>query len=79
MFYLSLQLLKKSKAFKMHSKEVLSIVVLMFVCYAYASPFRVHSIEIFTSDCDDCGVGVFGEISVKVIIENVGFHLKFQK
>ena len=42
----------------------------MFVCNAYASPFRVHSIEIFTSDCDDCGVGVFGEVSVKVTIEN---------
>ena len=60
---------KNFKAFKMHSKIVLSIVVVMFVCKAYASPFRVHSIEIFTSDCDDCGVGVFGEVSVKVTIE----------
>ena len=53
----------------MHSKIVFSIVVVMFVCKAYASSFRVHSIEIFTSDCDDCGVGVFGEVSVKVTIE----------
>ena len=31
--------------------------------------FRIHSLEIFTSDCHDCGVGVLGEVSVKVIIK----------
>ena len=34
--------------------------------------FRIHSLEIFTSDCHDCGVGVLGEVSVKVIIKIFG-------
>ena len=42
------------------------IVVSMLGGKTHGTSFRVHSIEIYTSDCDDCGVGVFGEVSVKV-------------
>ena len=41
-----------------------SIVLVLGVSGA---SFRIHSLEIFTSDCNDCGVGVLGEVSVKVI------------
>ena len=43
-----------------------SIVLVLGVSGA---SFRIHSLEIFTSDCHDCGVGVLGEVSVKVIIK----------
>ena len=46
-----------------------SIVLVLGVSGA---SFRIHSLEIFTSDCHDCGVGVLGEVSVKVIIKIFG-------
>ena len=58
----------------------ISILVSMLGGNVLSSPFRVHSIEIFTSDCDDCGVGVFGEVSIKVKFEILNIkHVMYKK
>ena len=45
---------------------------ILLVIGVSGATFRIHSLEIFTSDCHDCGVGVLGEVSVKVIIKIFG-------
>ena len=45
---------------------------ILLVLGVSGATFRIHSLEIFTSDCHDCGVGVLGEVSVKVIIKIFG-------
>ena len=45
---------------------------ILLVLGVSGATFRIHSLEIFTSDCHDCGVGVLGEVSVKVIIKLFG-------
>ena len=50
----------------MDQKQKLSFIVILLMHGVVSDSFHVHSVEIFTSNCDDCGIGVFGEISVKV-------------
>ena len=43
-------------------------VVSFFLCLGSAFTNKVAKVEVMTSNCEDCGMGPFGSLSIKVLI-----------
>ena len=46
----------------------LKFVVLFLFCLGSAFTNKVAKVEVMTSKCEDCGMGPFGSLSIRVLI-----------
>ena len=55
----------------------LKFVVLFLFCLGSAFTKKVAKVEVMTSKCEDCGMGPFGSLSIRVLTYlNGSNHLK---
>ena len=56
------------------ASEKLILLVLFSLCIQNTFANRIRIIEVLTSDCEDCGMSAFGQLSIKVILGWVLFE-----
>ena len=50
------------------ASDKLIFLVLFSLCIQNTIANRIRIIEVLTSDCEDCGMSAFGQLSIKVIL-----------
>ena len=50
------------------ASDKLIFLVLFSLCIQNTFANRIRIIEVLTSDCEDCGMSAFGELSIKVTV-----------
>ena len=64
--------LAKTNLINMASDKLI-FLVLFSLCIQNTFANRIRIIEVLTSDCEDCGMSAFGQLSIKVILGLVLF------
>merc|ERR1712042_72942 len=76
-------LLKTAQVSRTIMSNKIAIALFAMLAVAAASPNKIHSVQVYTSDCFQCGMSVLGKISLEVtgyggricntgILDNVG-------